>query len=272
MNADARSGEDVAALFDLEGKHFIVLGAGQGIGAACARGLHSLGATVMSVDRDASLAESIAAELGGPWLAADATSEAGIGEVIAAAKDALGRIDGAVDVIGRGSRVAIEDLDTAAWQAEFDVNLGHAYLLGRHLAPVLAEQGDGVLIFISSVVSEYGTHVTPAYHAAKAALVSWMRSLAVTYGPRGVRANAVSPGGVLTERMKGHWEASGASLDEVLKPTALKRLAEPSDVAAAVAFLASPAARMITGQAIVVDAGTTVRDPFYGDSEDETLV
>ncbi|MGH2937312.1 MAG: SDR family NAD(P)-dependent oxidoreductase [Solirubrobacterales bacterium] len=258
------------SLFGLEGKRFVVCGAGAGMGAASARAIRGLGADVLCVDRDPELAEAIADEIGGRWLAADLTTVEGAEEVGRAAE---GTVDGLVDVIGGASRKTIDDLDPETWDRDFDVNLRHAYLLGREFAPRMADQEDGgTLIFIASVVTEYGTHVTPAYHAAKAALVSWVRSLAVTYGPSGVRANAVSPGVTKTARIEEHLKASATALDLVIKTTALKEFQVPEDVAGAVAFLAGPAARMITGETIAVDAGTKVRDPWYGDSQDESLV
>lgn len=255
--------------FGLEGKQVVICGAGQGIGAACARVVRGLGGEVICVDRDLALAEAIAHELGGTAVAVDLTTEAGVVEL---GRAVAGRVDGLVDIVGMAERRPIGDLDPATWDQQFDVNLRHAYLLGREFGPRMADQGTGSIVSVASIVSGYGTHITPAYHATKAALLSWVKSLAVTYGPQGVRANAVSPGVVLTARMEAHWKASGTSMGQVVKTTALKQLAEPEDVADAVAFLSSPAARMITGQTIVVDAGTSVRDPFYGDPVDESLV
>lgn len=257
--------------FRLDGLGFLILGAGQGIGAACARALSSLGAQVLCVDRDPELARSIAEDVGGGWHSVDVTDEESVIDLMSVAASRLDRLYGAVDIVGAALRRPIPELDSVSWDQEFNINLRHAYLLGRHLGPRLADQGGGSLVFIASTVSTYGCHLTPAYHASKAALVSWVKSLAVTFGPSGVRVNAVSPGAVVTPRMSSHWEAPGM-LEAVQARTALKRLADPSDIACAVAFLSSPAASLITGHELVVDGGTRVRDPYYGDSLDESLV
>lgn len=111
--------------------------------------------------------------------------------------------------------------------------------------------------------------MTPAYAAAKAALVNWVQSLAITYGPAGVRANTVSPGTTHSERMARVMGEEGVA--GFASRTALKEINRPDDVAAAIAFLASPAARMITGHDLVVDGGTRARDPWYGDRGDASF-
>ncbi|MBS1881817.1 MAG: SDR family oxidoreductase [Actinobacteria bacterium] len=259
----------VQDLFSLDSKRFIVCGAGQGIGAASARALKALGADLVCVDMEADRAEAIAAEVGGTPLSLDLLTEDGVDRLAAASAEG---IDGIVDIIGGATRKSIADLDAASWQKDLDVNIRHAYLLGREFGPRLVARGGGSITFVASIVGTgYGTHVTPSYHASKAALISWTRSVAVTYGPGGVRANTVSPGLVRTPRMEHVWSGTN-KFEEVLEKIALKRLQEPEDIANAAAFLATPAAASITGQNIIVDGGITVRDPFYGDSKDETLV
>ena len=258
----------IQGLFGLESKRFVVCGAGQGIGAASARALKALGADVVCVDMEADRAEAIAAEVDGTPLSLDLLNEDGVAELAGAA----GEVDGIVDIIGGATRKPIADLDADSWQKDLDVNIRHAYLLGREFGPRLVARGGGSITYVASIVGTgYGTHVTPSYHAAKAALISWMRSVAVSFGPGGVRANTVSPGLVRTPRMEHVWDGTD-KFEEVLEKIALKRLQEPEDIANAAAFLATPAAESITGQNIIVDGGITVRDPFYGDSKDETLV
>jgi NAD(P)-dependent dehydrogenase (short-subunit alcohol dehydrogenase family) len=259
----------VQSLFSLDSKRFIVCGAGQGIGAASARALKALGADVVCVDQEADRAEEIAAEVGGVPLSLDLLTAEGVGALVEATGD---DVDGIVDIIGGATRKSVADLDPGSWRKDLDVNVLHAYLLGRQFGPRLVERGGGSITFVASIVGTgYGTHVTPSYHAAKAALISWTRSLAVTFGPGDVRANTVSPGLVRTPRMEHVWSGTN-KFEEVLEKIALKRLQEPEDIANAAAFLATPAAHSITGQNIIVDGGITVRDPFYGDSKDETLV
>lgn len=249
--------------FTLRGGHYVVIGAGQGIGAALCRAIAGLGGSVTAVDREERLASAIADETGGRGACCDATDAAALTELLISLDDDR-PFHGAVDVVGAASRRHPRDFDAAGWRKELDVNLSHAATLGTVLAPRMAERPDGgALVFVSSAITPYGTHVTPAYHAAKAALSSWVRSLAVSFGPDGVRANAVCPGPTLTPRMAAGWDE--ATRAAVRDRTAIKRIAEPDDIAAAAVFLLGPAARCITGVELFVDGGAAVRDPYYGD-------
>lgn len=257
-------------LWDLEGKVFIVLGAGGGgIGMATSRALADLGASLVLVDQARELAVQVAEEVGGIAVAVDATQEHGVVAAIDAAVDAFGHIDGGVDIIGRGARSSIDEMTPDVWDALFDVNLRHAYLLGHLLGPRLAEAGSGSLTFIASQSAFRGNHVTPAYAAAKAALISWVMSLSNTYAPYGVRANAVSPDFTVTPRFV---EVMGDRAAEITRQIPLKQANLPADIAAAVAFLVSPAARTITGTNLLVDGGALARHPLYGDRLDATHV
>ncbi len=263
------SGGSFRDLWNLDGKAFIVLGAGgDGIGFATSRALAELGANLVVVDQVPELADQVAEEVGGVAVAADVTAEQGVLSAINGAEEAFGQIDGAVDIIGRATRATIDDTTPEVWDLQFDANLRHAYLLGHLLGPRLAKAGGGSLTFIASTNAYRGCHVTPAYAAAKAALVSWVRSLSNTYAPYGVRANAVSPSLTVTPRML---RVMGEQAHEFASRTAIKEANRPADIAAAVAFLASPAARTITGINLVVDGGTMARDPFYGDRLDSTF-
>jgi NAD(P)-dependent dehydrogenase (short-subunit alcohol dehydrogenase family) len=172
-------------------------------------------------------------------------------------------------VIGRAVRGTVDELDLGGWREVFRLNLDHAYALAHLLGPRLAAQGGGTLTYVSSVSARYGAFPTPAYVAAKSALNSLVRTLATTYGKDGVRANTVSPGVTISSRMVRLMGEDGAA--RWAARTALKRVNEPSDVAAAIAFLVSDAARTITGHDLVVDGGTSARDPFYGDRGDASL-
>ncbi len=255
-------------LWSVEGQVFIILGAGgTGIGFESSRALSELGADLVLVDRDPDLAAAVAAEVSGVACVADATEIGGVSSAIETAMKEFGRIDGAVDIIGAAKRGTVDETTPEMWDFHFDANVRHAYVLGHLLGPRLMAQGHGVMTFIASHNSMASCHVTPSYAAAKAALVSWVRSLSNTYAPYGVRSNAVSPATTLTQKMI---DVMGDKAAGWVSTTAMKELNRPSDVAAAVAFLSSPAARTITGINLLIDGGMMARDPVYGDRLDST--
>ena len=141
------------------------------------------------------------------------------------------------------------ELDIATYDRLFDGNVRSAYLLTAALAPVMAGNGGGVIINVSSMVATVGLPGGAAYSATKAALVGMTRSWAAEYGASGVRVNAVAPGPVFTEGAK-NTIALG-------KTTLLNRGAQPEEIAETIAFLASPRASYITGAVIPVAGGRT---------------
>ena len=256
-------------LWSLDGKVFMIVGAGNGIGLHTSRAFAELGARLLLVDASAEHAERAAGDTGGVPFVADATDATDLAAAIEKTVSTFGRIDGAVDIVGRATRSSIDSLTEEDWDHDFQLNVRHAYLLGHQLGPRLAAGDGGSLTFIATVAARYGSFVTPAYSAAKAALINWVQSLAITYGPAGVRANTVSPGTTHSDRMArvmGEEHVAGFA-----SRTALKELNQPQDIAAAAVFLATPAARTITGADLVVDGGTSARDPWYGDRRDASF-
>jgi NAD(P)-dependent dehydrogenase (short-subunit alcohol dehydrogenase family) len=253
-------------LWSLTGKAYIILGAGgTGIGFETARAFAELGANLLLVDIDPDAADDVAAKTGGVACVADATEMDGMKTVIDSAMNAFGKVEGAVDIIGAAQRGTIDETTPEMWDFHHTANLRHAYLLGHLLGPRLMEQRSGTLTFIASHNSMASTHVTPAYGVFKAGLVSWVKALSNTYAPYGVRSNAISPATTLTDRMKF---VMGDRADGWVRTTAMKELNQPSDIAAAVTFLVSPAARTITGINLLIDGGMMARDPVYGDRLD----
>lgn len=140
-----------------------------------------------------------------------------------------------------------------------DVNLRAAVELTRHLLPPMAEQGGGSVVLMSSIAGLRGNKSIGLYGLSKAALAQLARNLAVEWGPRGIRVNAVSPGLIRTP-LSTPLMADPAFMQRRLAATPLRRVGEPEEVAAVVAMLASAAGGFISGHNLVVDGGTTISD------------
>jgi NAD(P)-dependent dehydrogenase (short-subunit alcohol dehydrogenase family) len=231
----------------------IVTGAASGIGAACARRLAADGAAVVLTDiqpADA-VAKQIEAD-GGRALAlvADVADEDAWAAVVRAAEDRFGPVG---VLVSNAYAVEIAPADAtsrASWDRQLAVSLTGAFLGVRACLPGLRATGGSVVI-VSSVHANFGLPGRPAYAAAKGALISLARQLAVEYGPA-LRVNTVLPGPILTAA----WDdLSAADRELSAAATAAGRLGAPEEVAAAVAFLASPQASYITGASLVVDGG-----------------
>jgi NAD(P)-dependent dehydrogenase (short-subunit alcohol dehydrogenase family) len=257
---DATPVPDYPSLLRLDGRKFIVLGAGQGIGRQAAHALTSVGAQVFCVDKDADLAHDIAAEVGGIAWAADATARSDVDALVAAAVSRMGRLDGLVDIIGMARYASLVETDDEQWSWHHDIVLRHAFLAMQYCGRAMVGGGGGVMVFVASVSGLTSAPQHAAYGAFKAALMSLVRSGAVELGPHGVRVNAVAPGVVWTPRVSAYLGEEGRSRNAANAP--LRRVALPADIAAAILFLASDLSAYVTGQTLVVDGGVGVKFPY----------
>jgi NAD(P)-dependent dehydrogenase (short-subunit alcohol dehydrogenase family) len=251
---------DYQSLLRLDGKGYIVVGAGVGMGRQTTHALAQAGAKVVCVDVDVRLAKEIADEVGGVAWAGDATKREEVERLVADSVRELGRIDGVVDIIGMARYQSILDMEDETWDWEFDICLRHAYLVSQAAARVMKDTGGGTLTFIGSVSGMTGAPNHAAYGAAKAGLISWIRSLAEELGPHGIRANGVAPGVVWTPRVSALLGDAGKATNAANSP--LRRVALPADIAAAALFLSTDLSGYITGQTIVVDGGVGVKFPY----------
>lgn len=251
---------DYPGLLRLDGRCFVVLGAGQGIGRQAAHALASVGARVLCVDKDEGLAADVAAEVDGiPWVG-DATVRSEVERLFADVSARVGRIHGLVDIIGMARYADLVDTDDELWAWHHDIVLRHAFLAVQHAGRAMADAGGGTMVFVASVSGLTSAPRHAAYGAFKAGLMSLVRSAAVELGPRGVRVNAVAPGVVWTPRVSAYLGEEGRARNEANTP--LRRVAEPGDIAAAILFLASDLAAYVTGQTLVVDGGVGAKFPY----------
>jgi NAD(P)-dependent dehydrogenase (short-subunit alcohol dehydrogenase family) len=252
----------------LEGKVAIVSGGGTGIGAATARRFAAEGARVVVTGRRPEPIAAISAEIGGLAVAGDTTDDTHVRAAVAAGREAFGGLDLVVASAGGGFFGAAGDVDDQAWQQTLDVNVTGALLLVRAALPSLIERGGGSIVLVSSTAALVSGRGNAAYVTAKAAMVGLVRSLAVDYGPLGIRANALIPGWVVTplgdRSMEGLMERQGVSLDEayrlVTRHVPLRRPATADEMAACCLFLASDESAIVTGTTLVADGGGMARD------------
>lgn len=252
----------------LEGKVAIVSGGGTGIGAATARRFAAEGAKVVVTGRRPEPLDAVAAETGGRAVPGDAAEPGQAEAAVAMALDAFGGLDVVVANAGLGFGGATADVDDERWERTLDVNLTGAFRLARAAIPPLIERGGGSIVLVSSVNALVSGNESAAYGTSKAAMNGLARSIAVDYGPRGIRANAVCPGWVVTEMgdraMQELVTRRGITLDEaygvVTRYTPLRRPATAEEIAACCLFLASDESSIVTGTALVADGGGLAMD------------
>lgn len=243
------------------GKTVIVTGASSGIGAAAARLLAAEGAAlVLGARRDAllnDLAEEIAREGGqAAWLAGDVREERYAEALVQLAVSTFGGLDAAFNNAGiLGNLGPVPKMAAATWREVIAVNLTSAFYATKYQIPVLKERGGGAILFTSSFVGHrIGLPGMGAYAASKAGLIGLTQVLAAEHGPEGIRVNSLLPGGTKTP-MAGD-DAEFHQFVEGLH--ALKRMADPEEVARTALFLLSDSASFVTGSAMLADGGCSI--------------
>jgi NAD(P)-dependent dehydrogenase (short-subunit alcohol dehydrogenase family) len=247
-------------LLRLDGRGFVVVGAGQGIGRQASHALAQAGGRVFCIDNQEHLAKEIADEVDGIAWSADARDRDEIDAAIAEAERQLGRLHGLVDIVGMARYSSIVETTDENWDWTFDMVLRHAFLCGQIAGRQMADSGGGSLVFVASVSGLTSAPQHAAYGAAKAGLISLVRSLAVELGPPGVRTNAVAPGVVWTPRVSELLGERGRNVQAENAP--LRRVAETSDIASGILFLASDLSSYVNGQVLVIDGGVSAKFPY----------
>lgn len=249
------------ALFSVEGLVTLVSGASRGIGRAIAQGFCERGAPVVITGREAATLERTAAELsagGGSVVpqVCDVADDQAIARLVEAVLQRFGRIDVLVNVAGVNRRKPAEALTTEDYDFVVDINLRGPFLLSQAVGRHMLERGTGSQINITSLNNDRPLKYVLPYAVSKIGLGHMTRALALEWGPRGVRVNAIAPGFILTDLTRGIW--SDPKLHAWgMENTPLRRLGQPDDMVGAAVFLASRAAAFLTGQVIYVDGGFT---------------
>lgn len=252
-------------LLGLTGKRAIVIGGGLGIGRATSELLGQAGASVGVVDVEPDRAEAVAAAIGATGVVtaafvADVLDREQGPDVIADASERLGGLDVLVNVVGRSTYKPLLEMTDEHFSTDLDRNMRYVLRVCRAFAGRLVELGHGgAIVNIASVAGLRGSPGNAGYGAAKAALISLTRSMAIEWAPHGIRVNCIAPGTITTD----HWLSSrgdGAAAEAAQRAEAvpMRRVGQQEEVAKAVLFLASDMSSYVTGETLVLDGGRSV--------------
>lgn len=239
---------------DMKGKVGIVTGGSQGIGRACVEALAEQGAQVVVFD----LAPESAPEAAALALKVNVADSASIDAAFKHVAEKFGRVDFLIN--NAGIDIETEPSDewlSAPFGKTLDVNLAGAFHCMRKAVALMRKNGGGSIVNIGSVAAIVGTPTRPAYAASKHALVGLTRTAAIQFGPDNIRSNIVCPGGTRTPLMEQVMNDNPMLRDHIAASCPLRRLAEPSEIAQAVLWLASGSSSYVNGAVIPVDGGYT---------------
>ncbi len=255
----------MSGLFDLSGKVAVITGSSRGIGKAIAEAMAEQGAKVVISSRKQDACDETAAEINAAHgegtalaVAANISSKDDLQALADATRKAFGKIDilvcNAASHPYYGPMAGIAD-DQFRKILENNVIANH-WLISM-VAPEMLEREEGSIIIVSSIGGLTSSTVIGAYNISKAADFQLARNLAAEFGPKGVRVNCIAPGLIKTDFARALWE-NPDTLKLVTKNTPLRRIGEPREIAGAAVYLASPASTFMTGQALIVDGGSTI--------------
>lgn len=239
----------------------LITGASRGIGAACARAFAEAGFDVAvnymnSVDKARALAEELRAlSVRAIAVKADVSDSAQVRDMFDTVRAQLGPVDVLVNNAGISVTGLLTDMSDSEWSKLMDTNLSSVFYCCREALPDMIRAHKGSIVNIASMWGETGASCEAAYSAAKAGVIGLTKALAKEVGPSGIRVNAVSPGVVMTDMMKGF---SSEDVDALRDETPLCALGDPDDIANAAVFLSSDKAGFITGQVLSVNGGMVI--------------
>lgn len=244
----------------LEGKRALVTGGGSGIGEAIVRRFISEGAKVIVAERDSTTRHAVEAA-GAIFEYCDVAHPDEIGRAAESARQGFGTLDIAVANAGYEQLGDALELSYEEWDEHQSVMLRGVYATFRSTLPMMVQQGSGVLVAVASQLAFVGLPRFTSYLAAKSGVLGLVRAIAIDFGTRGIRANALCPGPTMTPLIEQKLIAERGGSDDLLtrlvSRTAMNRLGKPEEIASAALFLASDDSSYMTGASLIIDGGYT---------------
>ncbi len=246
-----------------QGETALVTGGTRGIGLAIVRALRHYGARVIAISKSQDQIDLFGKEFAKDPLASAELVDVRDRRSLEALRDRLDRLDILVPNAGVNTRIKALDLPDEALREMLDTNLYGVFVTCQVFAPLLVKKPGSRVVVTSSVSAIHGMDLRAAYTATKAGLSGLVRSLAIEWGPLGINVNAVGPGVIETPLTRAYMDQHPERVAAVISNTPLRRLGTPEDVADVVVFLASDAARFITGQTLFVDGGLSAGSAWW---------
>lgn len=248
----------------LKDKVVLVTGGGNGIGEATALKFHREGANVAVVDIDFKAAQAVADEIesrGGSAIAiaTDISIEKQVQEMVSTVVDTFGRLDGASNNAAMGGGFNyIHETEEANWDKAMAVTLKGTWLCMKHEIVAMLAQGSGAIVNIASLSGIRGEALQSPYSSAKGGVVALTKTGAAEYAQKGIRVNAIAPGGIRTRALQMYFDQVPGARENTEGVHAMRRAGEPEEIADAVCYLLSNQASFITGEVLNVDGGVMV--------------
>ncbi|MBC7380338.1 MAG: SDR family oxidoreductase [Burkholderiaceae bacterium] len=253
ITATPASNPDIS--FGLRGRVCIVTGGSQGIGEACVRRFAREGAAAVIADVADGPGQALAAEHGALYVHCDVGDKTQVDALVAQVMARHGRIDVLVNNAGIFKAAEFLDVTEADFDAVLRVNIKGSFLMGQAVARVMAAQGGGNIVNMSSVNGVLAIPSIASYNVSKGGINQLTRVMALALVDKGIRVNAVAPGTIATELAAKAVLTSDEAKARIMSRTPMKRLGQPSEIADVVAWLVSDAASYVTGEIVVVDGG-----------------
>jgi 2-deoxy-D-gluconate 3-dehydrogenase len=250
-------------LFNLEGRVAVVTGGNGGIGLGMAKGMASIGASIVVAGRNADKAADAVKQLQAmgaeaTFIPVDVSEDKSCADLIAASAAQFGRLDILINNAGINNRKQPDEYKMSEWREVLDVNLNSAFACCQAAYPEMQKAGGGKIINIGSMYSLFGGAYTVPYAASKGGIVQMTKGLAAAWAKDNIQVNAVLPGWIDTELTQNARRVVDGLHDNVLRRTPAGRWGDIDDMAGIAAFLASPGSDFVTGTAIPVDGGYAV--------------